>query len=357
MAPDSVNAFWATVAVAVLVAVLTALVWDRVHGWLGWLVRPLAVTLCLVTALSAAGVALNRELGLYSSWAEVFGASPNNAPIVPQAVEAAPITQAGGRIVPFTVTGKASGLTMESFAYLPPGYGTAKLHGQRLPVIEALDGFPGSPQIWLTHLDVARVLDGEITAGRMAPTVVVFPYQTPSKTHDTECVNAVGGLAVDTFLTTDVPNVVAQMFRVRTDGAGWGLVGYSTGGFCAMNLALRHATRYAAAASMSGYFHAITDATTGDLYHGNADARNQNSPVWRVQSLPVPRLNLYLVAARDDKSAYRDMEEFAASARAPLRVTIATLSRGGHNWAAWRAMEAPAFDWLSSSLAGPQRTP
>jgi S-formylglutathione hydrolase FrmB len=124
-----------------------------------------------------------------------------------------------------------------------------------------------------------------------------------------------------------------------------------------MNLALRHATRYAAAASMSGYFHAITDATTGDLYHGNADARNQNSPVWRVQSLPVPRLNLYLVAARDDKSAYRDMEEFAASARAPLRVTIATLSRGGHNWAAWRAMEAPAFDWLSSSLAGPQRTP
>jgi enterochelin esterase-like enzyme len=357
MGPDSVHALWATIAVAVLVAVLTSLTWDRVRGWLRWLVRPFAVVLCLLTALSAAGVALNRELGLYSSWAEVFGATPDNLPVVPQAVEAAPVTQAGGRIVPFTVTGKASGLTMESFAYLPPGYGTAKLRGQRLPVIEALDGFPGSPQIWLTHLDVAKVLDGEIAAGRMAPTVVVFPYQTPNKTHDTECVNGVGGPAVDTFLTTDVPNVVAQMFQVRTDGAGWGLVGYSTGGFCATNLALRHPTRYAAAASMSGYFHAITDATTGDLYRGSADARNQNSPVWRVRSLPVPRLSFYLVTARDDKSAYRDMEEFAASARPPLRITIATLSRGGHNWAAWRAMEAPAFDWLSASLAGPQRIP
>ena len=47
------------------------------------------------------------------------------------------------------------------------------------PVIEALHGYPGTPQQWIRRLDVAGHLDQEIAAGRMAPTVVLFPYQTP----------------------------------------------------------------------------------------------------------------------------------------------------------------------------------
>lgn len=353
MAPDSVEAQVVTIVAVLVAATLAALTWDRVRGWLAWLVRPVAVTLCVATAAAAAIVGVNRELELYSSWTELFGSAPDNGAGMPQQVVDAPVTAMGGRIVSFTVRGKASGLTLRAFAYLPPGYGT-KLRGQRLPVIEALDGFPGSPQVWLKGLDAPRILDEEISARRMAPTVVVFPYQTVTPTRDTECVNAVGGVAMDTFLTTDVPAAVTRMFRVRTDGAGWGLMGYSAGGFCAVNLALRHPTRYAAAASLSGYFHALTDATTGDLYRGSAAARDQNSPLWRIHALPVPRLALYLAAARDDRFEYGELRRFVAQARPPLRLTTGTVPQGGHSRGVWRELERPAFDWLSSWLAGPE---
>lgn len=43
-------------------------------------------------------------------------------------------------------------------------------------------------------------------------------------------------------------------------------MGYSTGGFCAVNLAIRHPDQFSAAVSLSGYFHAVTDNSTGDIY-------------------------------------------------------------------------------------------
>jgi S-formylglutathione hydrolase FrmB len=268
-------------------------------------------------------------------------------------VSDAPAGASGGRVVAFTVNGKASGISLRAFAYLPPGYDDEPLSGQRLPVIEALAGFPGSPSTWLKALEAPRILDEEITSGRMAPTVVVFPYQVLSNAHDTECVNEVGGIQMDTFLTTDVPEAVTRLFRVRTDAAGWGLIGYSAGAFCAVNLTLRHPDRYSAAASLSGYFRALTDKTTGDLYKGNIDARNQNSPLWRVQNLPLPRVALYLAAAKDDAFEYRELQQFVAATHSPLRVTTQSLPQGGHTRKVWKALAAPAFDWLSSWLAGP----
>src|SRR5205823_2850459 len=62
----------------------------------------------------------------------------------------------------------------------------------RYPVIEALTGFPGTPNSWLAGLDAQNVLDRELAAGRIAPTVVVFPFQTYQASRDSECVDAVG---------------------------------------------------------------------------------------------------------------------------------------------------------------------
>ncbi|GAB3808971.1 alpha/beta hydrolase [Micromonospora zhanjiangensis] len=362
MAPDSIGTQITTIVVAVVLVVLTATLWERPRGWLAWVLRPLALTLCLLTALAAGGVAVNREVEVYTTWSALFGKAPGEAatPTDEQApgdalqpVLDAPRSASGSRVVSFTVTGKASGITLQAFAYLPPGYDQEPLNGQRLPVIEALSGFPGSPQTWLKALEAPKILDEEITSGRMAPTVVVFPYQVLSNTHDTECVNEVNGIQMDTFLTTDVPEAVRRLFRVRTDPGGWGLIGYSAGAFCAVNLALRHPDKYSAAASLSGYFRAITDKTTGDLYKGNQDARNQNSPLWRVQNLPIPRVALYLAAAKDDTFEYKELEQFVAVTRSPLRVTTQSLPQGGHTRKVWKALEAPAFDWLSSWLSAP----
>jgi enterochelin esterase-like enzyme len=287
---------------------------------------------------------------MFGSWSDLVGT-------VRPAPPADTADGSGSRVVTFTVHGTASHLSLTAYAYLPPGYDQAPLNTQLLPVVEVLDGFPGTPMSWLRRMNLQQRLDTEISAHRMPPAVVVLPYQTPDLRHDTECVNARGGVAAETFLTQDVPDVVAQRFRVRTDAASWGLVGYSAGGFCSVNLALRHPDRYAAAVSLSGYFQALTDHTTGDLYRGDLAAKDENSPLWRVEHLPIPPLAIYLAAARDDPAVYRQMRRFAAAAKPPLRLTTATTPLGGHTMAAWLPMIAPALDWLGSWLAGPEPAP
>jgi pimeloyl-ACP methyl ester carboxylesterase len=358
VAPDAPGTLITLIVAAVVLAVVTAFGWDHVRGVWAWLTRPLALVLCLSTAVLAAVVATNREVEIYTSWAEMFGTSstPSDSGTDSDVVVAS-TTRSGSRLVSFVVNGRASHLTLPVYVYLPPGYDGPALRGRLLPVIEAFDGYPGSPMSWLKTMHAQQVLDAEILAQRMAPTVVVFPYQTPSPIHDTECVNAVNGLAVDTFLTADVPAAVEHLFRVRPDGASWGTIGYSTGGFCSVNLALRHPDRYGAAASLSGYFSALTDRTTGDLYAGNVMAKNQNTPLWRLRQLPVPRLSVYLAAALDDKSAVSWLTNFIRASKPPLRVTTATVPIGGHSKKAWLRMEPAALDWLSSWLGGPVEAP
>jgi enterochelin esterase-like enzyme len=348
MAPDSLAAQLATLAAVLITAAATAYLWERMRGR-AFVLRPVAVVLCVASAGMAGLVAVNREVEMFGSWSDLVGA-------VQPAAEA-PATSTGGvtgsQVVSMTVTGPASHLTMTAFVYLPAGYAQAPLNGEALPVIEAFDGFPGTPMTWLHRMRLQQHLDTEIAAHRMPPTVVVLPYQTPDLRHDTECVDARGGPAADTFLTQDLPAAVEQRYRVRTDPAAWGVIGYSTGGFCAVNLAMRHPDRYGAAVSLSGYFQALTDHTTGDLYHGDVADRDANSPVWRLQHLPVPPLPVYLASARDDRYAIRQMRMFAAAVQAPMRLTTATTKLGGHTIGAWMPMLPPALDWLGSWLAGP----
>ena len=180
----------------------------------------------------------------------------------------------------------------------------------------------------------------------MAPTVVLLPYQTPEQLRDTECTDLVGGPHAETFLTRDVPAYARAHLRVRTDRAAWGLIGYSAGGFCATNLLLRHPGGYTAAASLSGY------ATPG-ITVGDGSELTTNDDDWRLATLPQPPVSLYLAWANDDPPARRNGLRLAGLAHPPLSVTTAVVARGGHSDAAWQAMEAPAFDWLSAHLTRP----
>jgi enterochelin esterase-like enzyme len=352
--PNSVGAQVAAVVVAVVVAAGTALVWNRLSRWWGLLVRSVAVVLCGVTAVAAAGVWVNRQLNLFTTWSQLVGARTAGPATGQTTVEE---FSSGSRIVAFTVPGPASGITLVAKAYLPPGYDSPTGRRTRYPVIEALAGFPGTPDLWVVSLKAGQFLDQEIAAGRMAPTVVVFPFQDVDQTHDSECVDANGGAKFDTFLTRDVRAAVTAQLRVRDDRAGWAIIGTSTGGYCATNLALRHPDMYAAAASLSGYFTAITDRTTGDLYRGDQRLRNENSPLWRVRNLPVPALPILLCTAADDRDGYRQFKEFAAALKPPIQLTTFIIAQGGHAGAVWRGALPAIWDWVSGWLAAPQVGP
>jgi S-formylglutathione hydrolase FrmB len=338
-----------TVVIAVVAAVATALGWEWTRGWWRWPTRVVALVCCVVMAFAVAGVAVNRKLHMYTAWEQFFG--DNATAAVPDPAAQAPgAGSSASRLVTVTITGHRSGIQLPAYVYLPPSYDSS---AGRLPVLEAFAGFPGTPQTWFDVADPREVVDREIKAGRMPPTIVVFPVQHASPTRDSECVDAAGGAQFDTYLTLDVQDYVGKHFRARTDRAGWGLIGFSTGGFCAANLALRHPDRYAATVSMAGYFTAITDGTTGDLYRGDSRLRDENSPLWRLKNLPVPAIAMYLACARDDVKGLAQLQSMTAATRSPLRLTTGVVPDGGHTGAAWRAMAPAAFDWLSAQLGGP----
>jgi enterochelin esterase-like enzyme len=352
MEPNSLSTQLALIGLSIVLAVDLAMIWNRVGQWWGWMVRGVAIALCVISALAAAGVSANREINIYANWSDLAGRQP--APVAHGQTKTASRSASGSQIVDFEIAGKASGITLAARAYLPPGYDSPQGERTRYPVVEALDGFPGSPNTWLISLKAGEYLDGEITAGRMAPTVVIFPRQVRDQTHDSECVDAAGGDKFETYLTQDVRSAVTSQFRVRTDRAGWGIIGTSTGGFCAANIALRHPDLFAAAASLSGYFTAITDSTTGDLYKGNQRLRDENSPLWRIKNLPVPDMAMYLATAQDDKTGYAQLQQFVAAVKPPLEVTTEVIVQGGHTGAVWKVVQPSAWDWLSGWLAAPQ---
>jgi S-formylglutathione hydrolase FrmB len=345
-----------TALVVTLVAtVLLARAWDR-RRIIG---RVLLVMSVLLTVTGTATLELNRLTETYPSWSSLLSRSPGDdqaadsgqpvgdSPRTDDTLPSAPASPAGtsgGRMVRFTVAGSASGLTLPLTAYLPAAYSSPQGRTLRFPVIEALHGYPGTPTSWFRRLDVKRNLDREIAAGRMAPTVVLFPYQTPDRLLDTECTDLVHGPKTETFLTVDVPRWAQEHLQIRTDQAAWGLIGYSAGAFCAMNLALRHPDRYTAGASLSGY------ADPG-IKVGDGSEKTTNNIAWRLTHQPQPPVSLYVAWADDDADARNGSRQIVQLAKAPLTITTATVPHGGHSHAVWRQMEGPAFDWLSAHLA------
>jgi enterochelin esterase-like enzyme len=358
-----------TVAVAaglvLALSLATTLLWGPL-GTTGIARWPLRGALLLAGQLSAvmlAGFILNRIYDFYVSWPELFGqhvrfsaAQPDvgslDAQLAPELGRA--YRTGHGILVPLPIAGYASGVRgLPAEVYLPPQYGDPSYASRTFPVVELLAGFPGSPATWTNVLHVTSTLDKEIAAGRSAPFIAVMPTMNIGKPRDAECVNVVNGPQIDTFLTDDVRTAVQHAFRASAESQQWALMGYSTGGYCAANLAMRHPDKFPVAVSIAGYNAAVHDATTGDLFGHSQLIRDLNSPLWREQHMPAPVLDLLLIATKQDLIANYENQILAQAARSPLRIWTLTLPKGGHNAATFVAELPAAFVWLSHYVAAP----
>jgi enterochelin esterase-like enzyme len=318
-----------------------------------------------LTAVLFVGLAVNAHFGLYMSWSELLGRS--GVSTGPAAVASTSVDRADhtllfadylrhrGTVLPLTVPAPDTGLPPEpGYVYLPPQYGDPALASVRFPVIELLDGVPGHPATWLGPLHLQRTLDTAIASLRTQPFIAVLPTMTPLTGRDTECVNVWRGPAVDTYLTTDVRAAVLGAVRAQPDPHAWGLMGYSTGGYCALNLAMRHPQLFGAAVSLSGYDHPYLDHTTGALFGRSAALLDQNTPLWEEEHWSGPRLPLLLVVSLPDRTAYHAaVRMLDAKHRATLQIAVDFLRHGGHNFALWGTLEPTAFNWFSQRLSPP----
>ncbi|MEU4265048.1 alpha/beta hydrolase-fold protein [Streptomyces argenteolus] len=77
----------------------------------------------------------------------------------------------------------------------------------------------------------------------------------------TECVDIEDGPQTETFFAQDLPRAVSRAYRVGEHARNWGVIGNSTGGYCALKPGLHHTDRFAAGAGLSAYYRAAEDPT------------------------------------------------------------------------------------------------
>ncbi|MCB5909609.1 alpha/beta hydrolase [Streptomyces pinistramenti] len=388
MGLTSRSLLYAAVAAAVVCVGLSVRLWPRFAGrrplaLLGRLASIAATQLALVAAL---GLAVNANFQFYGSWHDLLGlyddapaavgkwggdggagpagdpskglvqtAGPDGLDKVHGLPQGPPATN--GKVESVRIVGKRTRVVNPAYVYLPPQYFQAAYARQRFPVMVALSGYPGGVYLLGQHLRLPQTAGGLIRAGRMQPTVIVMLRPTVAPPRDTQCVDVPGGPQAETFFADDVPDALKEHYRVGHDPGAWGLLGYSSGGSCALQLALRHPRTYPAAAALSPDYKVANDPTTGDLFGGGKDRgrrRQEHDLVWRLRHLPVPQVSVLIGTSRSGEKNYPAAREFLSAVRPPMQAESVVLAHGSHNFDTWRRELPAALRWMSGRLTFPE---
>jgi enterochelin esterase-like enzyme len=257
-----------------------------------------------------------------------------------------------GEVLQVSVGGERTGIAVsQDYVYLPPQYFQRAYARARFPVVLALTGYPN--QTW----SIVKRLALPATAARMAaarkigPAVYVMMNVSPALPRDTECTNVPAGPQVFSFFAVDVPRAIEQAFRVQSGRSGWAALGYSTGGYCAAKLAMLDPGQFGSAVSMAGYYNAVRDRTTGDLYGGSAAYQNENNLNWRLAHLPAPPVSVLATSSRVGERSLPGTLSFLRLIRAPMHGYSLILPQGGHNYRTWGRELPQALEWLDKRLS------
>ncbi|GHD93050.1 alpha/beta hydrolase [Streptomyces naganishii] len=344
--------FFVLIAAMVLAMVGTVAVWSRVGGprAVRWLVHAAMIVVCQLTAIGVVVTYINNSYGLYASWDDLLGTNGANAVAMP----GPPVSRAKfshgtrGGVLDTYFRGRRSTLSGQVLVWTPPEYDQAAYRKQRFPVLMLLHGVPGSPQSWLEHGGMPGAFADLVKQGKAHPFILVMPVVDPGSV-DTDC-SDLPQRKVATWLAEDVPDLVRHKFRTLPAPSGWGLMGYSTGGFCAAKLPLQYPKVFAAGAALD------PDPLTGDPSVLQDPAlRRANSPTHIVAGTHA-RVSLFLATSRQDRlSPPSAIEGFlAAAAHSRVQVRTLLLADGGHNFNTWSAEYPAAFGWLSRWLPAPR---
>ncbi|MCC9153790.1 esterase family protein [Streptomyces parvulus] len=364
-------------ALAVLAGVLlfagTVWLWPRLaHGGVRAVLGRVGLLFATQAAVFAAvGLVANQSFGFYGSWADLFGRENGQGVVVDHASGATggplrvvgdrKVTGAGGgrpeasgRIDEVRVVGRTTRIATPAYVYLPPEYFQARHRGRTFPVAVVLTGYPGTAEALVDKLRYPRTALDLARAGRMRPMILVMLRPTLVPPRDTECVDVPGGPRTETFFAKDLPEAVGGHYRVSRGPNNWGVVGNSTGGYCALKLAVHHPDVFAAGAGLSAYYDAPNDPTTGDLFQGNEERKNHANLWWYLKNRPAPDTSLLVTSSRSGETNYADTLEFIerVKSRKPTRISSIILESGGHNFNTWRREIPATLEWLGGRLGG-----
>lgn len=119
----------------------------------------------------------------------------------------------------------------------------------RLPVVYLLHGYGARGLDWVNGARIADLLDDEIAAGRLEPVIAVMPDAGNSWYVDSAAHGGPGDVA--SAILTDLLPHVEETYPASSDRADRAIVGFSMGGFGALNLAFRHPELFSAVVAIA----------------------------------------------------------------------------------------------------------
>jgi S-formylglutathione hydrolase FrmB len=268
---------WIWIALTALAAAVVFFGWRGTRWWRRG-VSVLAIPMCLLSA----GLALNLWVGYFptvqTAWNQLTaGPLPDQTDPATITAMAAQIQQrhqlpAKGSVIPVTIPSTASGFKHRGeLVYLPPAW-FATTPPPKLPTVMMIGGEFNTPADWMRAGNAITTIDKYAAAHGGNVPVFVFVDSGGAFNNDTECVNGPRGNAAD-HLTKDVPPFMESAFNVSANRANWGIVGWSMGGTCAVDLTAMHPDQFSSFVDIAGDLtpNSGTKSQTIDrLYGGNA---------------------------------------------------------------------------------------
>ncbi len=243
---------WVWVALTGIATVVLVAGWRDARWW-----RRTASAVGVPSALLCAALALNLWVGYFptvqTAWNQLTaGPLPDQtdqATVV--AMQAAHHIPAKGTVVPVTIGSDASGFKHRGeLVYLPPAY-FATTPAPHLPTLMMIGGEFNTPADWLRAGNAIKYVDDFAAANDGNAPVLVFVDSGGAFNNDTECVNGPRGNAAD-HLTKDVVPFMEATYGVSADRANWGVVGWSMGGTCAVDLVTMHPDTFSTFEDIAG---------------------------------------------------------------------------------------------------------
>ncbi|GAA1909034.1 alpha/beta hydrolase-fold protein [Streptomyces durmitorensis] len=363
------------IALAVLLAVVlfigTVWFWPRLarQSWRAVIGRVGLLIATQLAVFASVGLAANQAFGFYATWADLFGQETSPGVVVdhdpakgetpvdvrgtrPVNVPGGGRPSTGGQIQKVVVSGKEADTASPAYVYLPPEYFQSRYKNRTFPVSVVLTGYPGTAQALIKGLHYPQTAHEQARKGKMQPMILVMMRPTVAPPRDTECVDIPGGPQTETFFAKDLPGAISEHYRTGKGAGSWGVIGDSTGGYCALKLAMHHPDVYAAGAGLSAYYKAPIDVTTGDLFHGDKELEQRADLMWYLDHMPAPKTSLLVTTSKQGEDNYGDTEKFIGKVKAPTRVSSITLDSGGHNFNTWRREIPATLEWISGRLNG-----
>lgn len=319
---------------------------------------PAVLVLVAGIVFSTAGVAsgVNRYFAYLPQLGDVVSVLDGNA-YWPEYADVAALSPADaehrypdGVTVTMNIPDKGSGFgDHDALIYLPPQY-FSKPHA-RFPVAYLIHGSPGVPADWFRGGRAADAAYQIAQKGR--PMIVVAPRMSQHWLDDPECVDGKKE-KVETHFTLDVLPTIDQTLRTIRSRSARLIGGNSAGGYCALNLGLRHRDLFSTIIDMSGFTEPTHFGGLSALFgKGPAAASSEtaNSPDKYAGGVnPTPATRIWFDCGSKDITELKQMSTIQKVLTQRGLPAVLHVRPGGHTFHVWRPALMESLAWAAAGM-------